>query len=106
MRTFAGSTSGLESPAGGALFLPHAPFVQERGLRVGETRRGTMKHRTAWTVLAAGLAASVATSAQGSNPGEVLYEQKISPLSGGFGGTLGTDNYWGISAACLDDLDG
>jgi len=44
-----------------------------------------MKHRTQWTALVVGLAWASTSNAQGSNPGEVLYEQKISATAGGFG---------------------
>lgn len=65
-----------------------------------------MKHRSAWFALVAGLASGVSTSAQGSNPGEVLYEQKISATAGGFGGALDIGDLLGFSTAFLGDLDG
>ena len=49
---------------------------------------------------------AMATVSHAQTPGEVLFHQKISDTAGGFTGGLHNNDFFGVAAAALGDLDG
>ncbi|RMF19152.1 MAG: hypothetical protein D6760_13370, partial [Deltaproteobacteria bacterium] len=77
------------------------------GLRAEAAPAGSPRSAAAWLGLIAAVVLALAGPARSwAAPGNVLSEQKINDVSGGFAGILADYDYFGSSIAPIGDLDG